>query len=60
MIVVWVEIRSWHAIRLTRSQITTTRCGRTAPASAPVSDTLPPGKSCETCLRLIAREADRA
>ena len=58
MNVTWVRIRSWHAVRLTRSIDPRTRCGRTAAGDAETSDELPAGKSCETCLRIIARDAD--
>jgi hypothetical protein len=54
----WVQIRSWHAVKLTRSIESRTLCGRIAAQSAPVSDTLPGEKSCETCLRIVARRAD--
>ena len=57
----WVRIRSWHAVRLTlptRAGAYATLCGRLVPAHADTSDTLPAGKSCETCLRLHARQTD--
>jgi len=49
----FARIRSWHALRADGK----TRCGRIA--TGPTSDTLPAGRSCETCLRLVARKADR-
>lgn len=55
----WVLIRSWHAV-LTPTRVSgryRTMCGRTAFAE-PVDD-LPAGKSCETCLRIVARKADQ-
>lgn len=57
----WVRIRSWHAIRLISDRFgrTWTRCGRHT-ESTEVSDTLPAGRSCETCLRVIARAEDHA
>ena len=58
MNVTWVRIRSWHVVRLTRSIAPRTRCGRTASVDAETSDTLPAEKSCETCLRIIARDVD--
>ena len=58
MNVTWVRIVSWHAVRLTRSIAPRTRCGRTAAADAPIRTVLPAEKSCETCLRIVAREAD--
>lgn len=54
----WIEIRSWHAIRLTRSIEPRTVCGRVAKADAPTSPDLPGRKSCETCLRIITRKID--
>lgn len=54
----WVLIRSWHAV-LTPTRVPgrhRTVCGRNA-FSDPVDD-LPAGKSCETCLRIVARKAD--
>lgn len=56
MNVIWVLIRSWHAIRLDGK----TRCGRTVADDAQQVDTLPDGKSCETCLRWVARQRDVA
>lgn len=53
MDIVWVRIRSWHAIRAGMR----TQCGRDA-TGHPVSPTMPTGKSCETCLRVIARSVD--
>jgi hypothetical protein len=55
----WVQIRSWHAV-LTPTRVPNryrTLCGRTAEGQA--FHTLPVAKSCETCLRLIARQADK-
>ena len=56
--IVWVKIVSWHAIRLTRSIAPRTLCGRQAAGDAETSDALPGAKSCETCLRIVARKAD--
>jgi hypothetical protein len=56
MNVVWVLIRSWHVLR--HDSAVATLCGRTADHYAPVSDEMPAGKSCETCLRAVARKAD--
>lgn len=53
MNVMWVRIRSWHALSGTR-----TVCGRQPALNAEVSDALPGAKSCETCLRLLARRVD--
>jgi hypothetical protein len=57
MNVVWVRIISWHALRV-EALGGRTLCGRTAAYNAPVSDDLPDGKSCETCLRIVARTVD--
>lgn len=50
---VWVRIRSWHAYVGGGR----TLCGRTI-WDGETSDTLPAEKSCETCLRLVARRVD--
>jgi len=47
--------RSWHA--LSPSELRRTRCGLDA-SLGPVVDTLPAGRSCESCLRIVSREAD--
>jgi len=52
----WVKIRSWHAIRQTRDLRTHTLCGRIS--AGEIRDELPAEKSCETCLRIVARRAD--
>jgi hypothetical protein len=54
----WVRIKSWHAVRLTRSLTPRTLCGRDAGAGAETSAALPAGRSCENCLRIVARRAD--
>lgn len=47
---------SWHV----ESAPDETRCGRWLDADAPRSDDLPIGeKSCESCLRLVARDQER-
>lgn len=54
----YVKIRSWHAV-LTPTRVPDTYktlCGRRASGDT-VTD-LPAGKSCEACLRLVARRAD--
>lgn len=56
----WVRIRSWHAIR-THTRVpggVVTVCGRNV-VDARMSDVLPAGRSCETCLRIVTRKADR-
>jgi hypothetical protein len=63
MNVEWVQVHpgkryAWHAVRLTRSIEPRTLCGRVAVAGAEIRDTLPAGRSCEACLRTVARRAD--
>ena len=56
----WVRIASWHAIR-TWSRMpgrAITLCGRQSRDGEETSDTLPSERSCETCLRIVARKAD--
>lgn len=55
----WVRIRSWHALVQTPGGVRWTRCGRSPSPVDELSDELPAGKSCETCLRLVARDNDR-
>lgn len=57
----WVRIVSWHVLVPTRALpfAAFTRCGRRVAAPEIRAD-MPQGKSCETCLRLIARDAERA
>jgi hypothetical protein len=52
----WVKIRSWHAVKLVRTSQADTLCGRIS--SGEVRDELPAERSCETCLRIVARRAD--
>jgi len=54
-VILWGRIRSWHA--LDASYTGRTLCGRVV-TNAGVVDTLPAEKSCETCLRIVARKAD--
>lgn len=55
----FVFIRSWHTIRLSRDGRYVTLCGRLAHYAAhQTSDELPAGRSCESCLRIVARRAD--
>jgi len=58
----WVQIVSWHAVRLFSDRIgrTWTVCGRRTLPTAVVVDVLPAGKSCETCLRILGRREDAA
>lgn len=55
----WVQIRSWHIIKLTRSILPITLCGRHTKEGAKVSNELHSGKSCESCLRIYARRVDK-
>jgi hypothetical protein len=55
----WVLIRSVHALRPDEHFGPVTYCGRDAAGRA-VSAELPAGKSCELCLRIVARIADDA
>ena len=54
----YVKIRSWHAVstatRVPNNYVTL--CGRRA--NGALEPDLPAGKSCESCLRIIARKAD--
>lgn len=59
MNIIWVKIKSWHAQR-PKDHADTTYCGRELPPDAPISDVLPSGKSCETCLRIVSRLNDDA
>jgi hypothetical protein len=53
----WVKIRSWHAV----GKGGDTRCGRQFWADAPSAFDLPMGeKSCETCLRWLKRDEEKA
>ena len=53
---IWVKIRSWHLVARGR-----TRCGRVFMIPSPTADDLPLGeRSCETCLRLMAWDQEKA
>ena len=54
----WVQIRSWHAVKAQDEPEgwATTYCGRAVAGLA--VDALPAGRSCESCLRSIARKMD--
>ena len=58
----WVKIRSWHAVQFVGrgGQLYRTYCGRWSALGAEVVDDLPAEKSCETCLRIVARQQDTA
>ena len=53
----WAKIRAWHAVKGERIlSLYKTYCGRYTLAEA--VDDLPAERSCESCLRLVARLAD--
>ena len=56
----WIKARSWHVYAFTyRGGTHRTRCGRTLPADAPTSPSLPlEEKSCETCTRLVLHDEE--
>ena len=54
----YVKIRSWHVIRPGTVPAPFTLCGLAAAASAETTTTLPAEKSCENCLRILARRTD--
>lgn len=60
--IIWAQIQedlSWHAIRSEVNGKVLTLCGRVIPDdSLSKRDSLPSEKSCENCLRIIARAAD--
>jgi hypothetical protein len=55
MDILWVKIQSWHAMA---EDGLNTLCGRRAMEIEEHSDTLPAEKSCELCLRILARDVD--
>lgn len=57
MNIFWYQIRSWHAATPTRALTSKTFCGRMVPVNAQWATERPSGKSCESCLRIIARMA---
>jgi len=59
MDITWVKLTSWHAQR-PKDHADTTYCGREIPVDAAISHELPAGKSCESCLRNVARLNDDA
>lgn len=55
----WFKIRSWHALELwSRGGLPKAYCGKWGTKDAPTADDLPAEKSCETCLRVYARQQD--
>jgi hypothetical protein len=57
----WVKIKSWHAVKsYSRAAWVETHCGRWASHSPEVVEELPAEKSCETCLRIVARIQDQS
>lgn len=57
MNIVWFKLRSWHAFKGPLDA--RAYCGRVGGPYHETSNTLPAGKSCETCLRMVARFADK-
>jgi hypothetical protein len=53
----WVKIVSWHALRPDDPDVTV--CGEEVAEEHEVSDELPAEKSCELCLRILARHHDK-
>jgi hypothetical protein len=62
MSVRWFQIRSWHAVKFeSRAGVPAAYCGRWGTFTTKVVEDLPgTEKSCETCLRLVARAAEQA
>lgn len=54
----WALLESWHPIRDWDADDLVTFCGRHIPPNAEIRDTLGAEKSCEPCLRIVARESD--
>lgn len=54
----WVRIRSWHIVRTPTRMFDTyrTRCGRTVVTKDVRSEFPQDEKSCESCLRIQARD----
>lgn len=57
MDITWVLLKSWRALR-PKDHADSTYCGRLVPEGRPVSDELPNAKTCELCLRIVARLQD--
>jgi len=53
----WVKLRAWHALLPYDHHGPATFCGRDAEGRE-VRDELPAEKSCESCLRILARRQD--
>ena len=53
----WVKIVSWHALRPDDPDATV--CGEEVTEENEVVDALPAEKSCELCLRILARHNDK-
>ncbi len=57
--VTWFVIRSSHAVRLvSRTNAPKALCGRWGPSNALTFDHMPDVKSCESCLRIIAKREE--
>lgn len=62
MTVTWFRMQSWHASvePFVNGQQPNVLCGRRGPFNA-ANDPFPPGgKSCESCLRSLARKVDES
>lgn len=49
----WVKLESWHVVNPAHPDATV--CGIAIEEDDPTSDELPGEKSCENCLRIVAR-----
>jgi hypothetical protein len=57
----WVKLKSWHALRGPKDHFgPTTRCGRDAEGKEVVDDLPGTEKTCESCLRHVARDREAA
>jgi hypothetical protein len=52
----YAKIRSWHVVKTSEPPVT--RCGRPFDSDSETITQLPDEKSCESCLRSVAREVD--
>ncbi len=52
----YAKIRSWHVVKTSEPPVT--RCGRPFDSDAETITVLPGEKSCESCLRSVARDVD--
>lgn len=55
----WFVIRSSHAIRFfSRGNAPKALCGKWGTPASTILDEMPAGKSCESCLRIVGKQAD--